>query len=103
MSMSSEGSHLPPSAQALRPRLLPRARLEIDRLSQQPVLLYPEGVMMLNETAAAILQLCNGEHTLADILRELASRYEANPEQLQRDVYEYLCSLRDHNLVAWLE
>ncbi|WP_081838526.1 pyrroloquinoline quinone biosynthesis peptide chaperone PqqD [Thermogemmatispora carboxidivorans] len=102
MSMSSEGSLLPFSP-TLRPRLLPRARLEIDRLSQQPVLLYPEGVMMLNETAAAILQLCNGEHTLADILRELASRYEASPEQLQRDVYEYLRSLRDQNLIAWLE
>nr|BBH95123.1 coenzyme PQQ synthesis protein D [Thermogemmatispora argillosa] len=92
---------LPPSR--LRPRLLPRARLEIDRLSRRPVLLYPEGVLILNETAAAILQLCNGELTLAEILHELASRYEASPEQLQRDVYEYLCSLRDQNLIALLE
>src|SRR5579875_2064404 len=93
---------VPPSSR-LRPCLLPRARLEIDRLSSQPILLYPEGVLMLNETAAAILQLCNGEHTLAEILRELASRYEASPEQLQRDVYECLCSLRDQNLIALLE
>ncbi|GER81916.1 coenzyme PQQ synthesis protein D [Thermogemmatispora aurantia] len=101
--MSTPGEDSFPPPKVLRPCLLPRARLEIDRLSQQPILLYPEGVMMLNETAAAILQLCNGEYTLADILRELANRYEASPEQLQADVYEYLCSLRDQNLVAWLE
>ncbi|WP_376797534.1 pyrroloquinoline quinone biosynthesis peptide chaperone PqqD [Thermogemmatispora sp.] len=101
--MSKPGEGSAPFLYQLRPRLLPRARLEIDRLSQQPILLYPEGVMTLNETAAAILQLCNGEYTLAEILHELASRYEASPEQMQRDVYEYLCSLQDQHLVALLE
>jgi pyrroloquinoline quinone biosynthesis protein D len=40
------------------------------------VLLTPETVTLLNGTGAAILELCDGERTVAEILAELQSRYD---------------------------
>jgi len=39
------------------------------------VMLYPEGVVKLNETSAAILQLCDGNHTAEEIISELNEKY----------------------------
>lgn len=39
------------------------------------VLLYPEGIVKLNETAAAILETCTGGGTIAAGAAELRSRY----------------------------
>lgn len=41
------------------------------------VLLYPEGIVKLNETAAEILKRCNGEATVVDIVRDLSQQYAA--------------------------
>lgn len=42
---------------------------------QAHVLLYPEGVIKLNETGAAILDLCNGRCSADEIISELNDRY----------------------------
>ena len=39
------------------------------------VLLYPEGIVKLNETAAAILESCTGGQTIRAGAAELAARY----------------------------
>lgn len=39
------------------------------------VLLYPEGIVKLNETAAAILETCTGGQSIGDGAVELAVRY----------------------------
>jgi len=42
------------------------------------VLLYPEGVVKLNGTAAEILKRCTGTATVADIVRDLTRQYTAD-------------------------
>jgi pyrroloquinoline quinone biosynthesis protein D len=59
-----------------RPRLSPHVRLAYDRARQRHVLLTPETVTLLNGTGAAILELCDGERTVAEILAELRGRYD---------------------------
>jgi pyrroloquinoline quinone biosynthesis protein D len=39
------------------------------------VLLSPETVVVLNATGAAVVQLCDGERTVAEIVAELHRRY----------------------------
>ena len=39
------------------------------------MLLYPEGMVKLNQSAAAILTRCNGRRTVADIVTDLESTY----------------------------
>ena len=59
-----------------RPRLVTGARLRYDDVREEHVLLIPEGVVRLNPTAVAVLELCDGERSLADIASELSARYE---------------------------
>jgi pyrroloquinoline quinone biosynthesis protein D len=43
-------------------------------------MLTPETVTVLNGTGAAILELCDGERTVAEIVAELRGRYDRGPD-----------------------
>lgn len=59
-----------------RPRLAPQVRLRYDQARQRYVLLTPETVTLLNGTGAAIVELCDGVRTVAEIIAELRGRYD---------------------------
>ncbi|HTQ29625.1 MAG TPA: pyrroloquinoline quinone biosynthesis peptide chaperone PqqD [Opitutaceae bacterium] len=82
-----------------RPKLSPRARLQSDKVTGRPILLYPEGVLVLNPTGQAILGLCTGELTLQEIIARLAADYQAPAEHVSKDVIAYLDRLRAINLL----
>jgi coenzyme PQQ biosynthesis protein PqqD len=82
-----------------RPALAPGARLQIDKVSGEPVLLYPEGVLELNGTAHAILNLCNGAATVREIVAALSAEYEVEEAILQTDAVECLGDLVNRHLV----
>ncbi|WP_306999604.1 pyrroloquinoline quinone biosynthesis peptide chaperone PqqD [Amycolatopsis thermophila] len=58
-----------------RPRLARHVRLTFSRARQRHVLLHPETVVVLNGSGAAIVELCDGERTVAQIGAELSARY----------------------------
>ena len=62
-----------------RPKLAPHVRLSFDQTRQRHVLQSPEAVTVLNDTGAAVLGLCDGQRTLAEIVAELEPRYERVP------------------------
>jgi pyrroloquinoline quinone biosynthesis protein D len=62
-----------------RPRLAPHVRLRFDQARQRYVLLTPEAVTVLNDTGAAVLGLCDGQRTLAEIVAALKPRYNRVP------------------------
>ena len=59
-----------------RPHLARLVRLEWDPVRERQVLLAPEGVLVLNQTGATILSLCDGERTVAEIVEELRGKYD---------------------------
>jgi pyrroloquinoline quinone biosynthesis protein D len=63
------------------------------------VLLYPEGLLILNPTSEAIVRLCDGERTLGQIIDALAARYGTSPAALGGDVTEHVERLQSRNLV----
>ena len=69
------------------PSLWRLARLDYDAVRDRPVLLYPEGAVFLNDTGRAILELCDGRRTVAEIAATLGARYDAD---VAADVAEYL-------------
>ncbi|HLU59581.1 MAG TPA: pyrroloquinoline quinone biosynthesis peptide chaperone PqqD [Pseudonocardia sp.] len=73
-----------------RPRLARGVRLTFDRARQRHVLLSPETVVVLNATGTAIVELCDGERTVADIVADLGSRYS---KVVDADVREFLAGL----------
>jgi pyrroloquinoline quinone biosynthesis protein D len=78
------------------PKLWKLARLDYDAVRQRHVLLYPEGAVLLNDTGAAILELCNGNRTIGEIASILGERYHAD---VSADVAEYLQLMADRELV----
>ena len=59
-----------------RPRLVTGARLQYDDVREEHLLLVPEGAVRLNPTAAAVLELCDGERSVDEIADTLSARYE---------------------------
>ena len=83
-----------------RPSLAKGVRLQIDSISHKSVLLYPEGIVELNETAHEILSRCNGR-TLGEIICELAIEYEADSNALTADVRDTLSDLQRRKLIEF--
>jgi hypothetical protein len=73
-----------------RPRLARKARTRHDPLSGRTLLLYPEHGLVLNDSAAAIVALCDGRR-VDDIARDLAAPLA--------DVVELLAALGERGLV----
>lgn len=83
-----------------RPRLAEKARLRFDRKAGQYLLLFPEKGLALNPTAAAILKLCTGEHTVGAIVERLLQTYETEPRDVvEWEVLRFLASMADRGLV----
>jgi pyrroloquinoline quinone biosynthesis protein D len=63
-------------------------------------LVFPEGALRLQETARAILERCDGQRTLQQIVQELAAAYGASdPARIRQDAIAFLERLRQKRLV----
>lgn len=83
-----------------RPRLAEKARLRFDRKAQQYLLLFPERGLALNPTAAEILKMCTGEHTVEAIIERLLQTYDNQPRDVvEREVVAFLASMAKRGLV----
>lgn len=60
-----------------RPKLSRRFRLQFEPTQSRWVLLYPEGMVQLNDSAAEILKRCDGQRSLPDIVTELEQAFNA--------------------------
>ena len=58
-----------------RPRIASKARLMWDKVGKRHMLVFPEASLMLNDSATAILKLCNGERLIEQIVDELVAQF----------------------------
>ena len=64
------------------------------------MLVYPEGALRLQPTAAAILERCDGQRTLQQIVRELQNLYNASePDKIRADVASFLNRLHEKRIL----
>jgi pyrroloquinoline quinone biosynthesis protein D len=78
------------------PRIWRLARLDYDPARQRPVLVYPEGAVLLNDTGREILELVDGTRTVAEIAALLGERYQTD---VTADVTDYLSHLAERELI----
>lgn len=78
------------------PVLAPGARYRWDKVRNQHQLVFPEGMMVLNESGTAIVQLCDGR-TIDDLIAALKEKFPgAEPAD---DVRAFLGHLAQRGLV----
>jgi pyrroloquinoline quinone biosynthesis protein D len=85
-------------AGSAQPRLARGVRLQTDSKTGNSVLLFPEGVLELNETAQDIVTRCDGR-TVGEIIETLAEEYDVDPKMLADDVRETLSDLQRRKLI----
>ncbi len=83
---------------ASRPVIRAGFRLQWEPAQAAHVLLYPEGMVKLNQSAGAILTRCDGEATVADIVADLERTYSTTGLGAQ------VCAFVEHAVrQTWLE
>jgi len=80
------------------PKLVRGARLRFDRVRGSHVLMLPETAVMLSDTSAEILKLCDGERSPDGFFAELEARYPG--ADLRGDVLEFLGDARTNRWLA---
>ena len=73
-------------------------RLQWEPAQEAHVLLYPEGMVKLNSSAAAIMTRCDGVRTVADIVADIERTYGVTG--LAADVSAFVAMAREK---SWLE
>jgi pyrroloquinoline quinone biosynthesis protein D len=81
-----------------RPCLRRLFRLQWEPTQDAYVLLYPEGLVKLNQSAGEILTRCDGAHELDDIIDELEDLFSAS--DLAADIYRFIDHARQR---GWLD
>jgi pyrroloquinoline quinone biosynthesis protein D len=74
--------------QADRPSIRPGIRLQWEAVQNAYVLLYPEGMVKLNTSAAEILRRCDGVRSVEEIVADLESAFNRNG--LQPEIENFL-------------
>ena len=84
-----------------KPRLRPGCRLS-DAPGQESTLLVPEGILKLTGSGRRIVELCDGDRTLSEIVAQLHIDFpDGDKAQIERDTEGYLLRLRDRNVVEF--
>jgi len=78
------------------------AQLRRDRLSGAMVLLWPEHGLVLNRTAAELLELCTGALEVDAVVATLTERFgRADPAAVRVDILSFLRALDQRRLIWW--
>jgi pyrroloquinoline quinone biosynthesis protein D len=80
-----------------RPQLRRGVRAATDPLSNETVLLFPEGVLIMNETAAAVVRQCDGCHSVGEMVQAIGEVYA---DVVVDDVMSLLQNLIAQNLLV---
>lgn len=65
-------------------------------------MLFPEGMIRVQGTGQKILDLCDGQRTVAEIVSALSEAYSgADPSKIREDVGSFLEALRQKRIVDY--
>lgn len=82
-----------------RPQMPPYLKLRHDAGRGRWVLLAPERILTPDQTAVAVLQLCDGKTTVEEIAAKLAEEYSAPADVIAADVVDLLQGLADKGYI----
>ena len=81
------------------PRVGAGFRLQFEPAQDCHVLLYPEGMVKLNQPAGEIMKRCDGEKTIAAVVADLEAAFSTNG--LEGDVLAFVAMAGQQRWLAW--
>ena len=81
------------------PRVGAGFRLQFEPAQDCHVLLYPEGMVKLNQAAGEIMKRCDGEKTVAAVVAELETAFSSTG--LEGDVLAFVAIAGQQRWLAW--
>jgi pyrroloquinoline quinone biosynthesis protein D len=82
-----------------QPKLRPGCRLR-ESGDQGDMLLIPEGALRLAGTGRKIVERCDGQHSVDDIVRELKAEYSSvEPSRIEAEVNTFLERLHQKRVI----
>ena len=81
------------------PRVGPGFRLQFEPAQDCHVLLYPEGMVKLNQPAGEIMKRCDGEKTIAAVVVDLEAAFSTTG--LEGDVLAFVAMAGQQRWLAW--
>ena len=98
--MESPRSRRMDVSEASRPVLPRHTKLRFDSTRERWVLLAPERVLAPDDIAVEVLQLCDGERSVEQLVGTLAEKYAADRAEISRDVIAMLQDLADKGFLV---
>ena len=66
------------------------------------IVLFPEGIIRVQGTGQQILEFCDGQHTVEEIVTALSATYTgADPAKIREDVGSFLETLQQKRIVDY--
>lgn len=87
-SMTEAADDGPTISEQMTPSIARYFRMQFESAQDSWVLLFPEGMIKLNQSAAQILQRCDGKRDVAAIVSDLETTF--NESGLTNDVKSFL-------------
>lgn len=76
-------------------------RLQFEKVQGCHVLLFPEGMIKLSESAAEILLRVNGDRSDDDIIADLKQHFPEAPDEMDQDVRDFLQHATDKQWIQY--
>ncbi|ACA86531.1 pyrroloquinoline quinone biosynthesis peptide chaperone PqqD [Shewanella woodyi] len=83
------------------PKMNPLFRLQFEKAQGCFVLLYPEGMVKLNESAAEILQLVDGSASVDEIHKQLQHKFPQAGD-IRHDIEEFLLVAQEKRWISYV-
>ena len=80
-------------------RINPNFQFQWEEKQNCYVLLYPEGMVQLNQSAGEILNLCDGNSNIEKINKTLCEKFEV--EDLTKDITVFLIEAKNRNWISY--
>ena len=81
------------------PRVGPGFRLQFEPAQDCHVLLYPEGMVKLNQPAGEIMKRCDGERDIAAVIADLETAFSTTG--LEGDVLAFVAMAGQQRWLTW--
>jgi pyrroloquinoline quinone biosynthesis protein D len=82
------------------PRVSHPFRLQWEKAQNAYVLLYPEGMVKLNDSAGHILTRCDGERSVDAVITELSQAFPA-AEDIDKDILAFLSDAHSQGWISY--